>query len=76
MALKRVGSKITMMALRSQPGEVLRAVEVDRRTITITKQGRDAAQLVPCGDATIINPDGTVSGPMPITFRRDLGGKY
>lgn len=73
---KRVPSTVTMMDLRSQPGEVLRAVEVDGREITITKQGRPAAKLVPVGAAdetTVIHPDGTFTGKPPITFRRDLG---
>lgn len=76
--IKRVPSKITMMELRSQPGEVLRAVEVDRRKITITKNGHDAAKLVPAGDgeSTIIHLDGTIEGEMPVTFGRDLGGHY
>lgn len=74
--IKRVPAKITMMELRSQPGEVLRAVEVDGREITITKNGHDAAKLVPAGDTTIVHPDGTFEGPLPITFRRNLGDKY
>lgn len=71
--LKRIPPKITMMQLRSQPGEVLRAVEHDGRTITITKQGKTIAKLVPAQDTTIIHPDGGVEGELPITFRRDLG---
>lgn len=70
---KRVPSSVTMMELRSQPGEVLRAVEVDRRRITITKQGRAVAQLVPVDEVTVVHSDGTVSGPLPITHRRNLG---
>lgn len=75
--MKRIPNKITMMELRSQPGEVLRAVEVDRRTITITKHGHVAAKLAPATEEpTVIHPDGSIEGEMPITFRRDLGGHY
>ena len=74
--MKRVPNRVTMMQFRSQPGEVLRAVEHDGREITITKSGHDAARLVPADDVCIVNPDGSFSGPLPVTFRRNLGDGY
>jgi prevent-host-death family protein len=74
--MKRVKGSITMMELRSQPGEVLRAVEVDGRTIEITKNGHIAAKLVPASDVCVVHPDGTFEGALPVTFRRDLGDHY
>lgn len=74
--MKRIPSTITMMDLRKQPGEVMRAVEHEGREITITKQGKDAARLVPVEEMTTILPDGTVIGPLPLTFRNNLGGHY
>ncbi len=74
--MRRIPPSITMMELRSQPGEVLRAVENDGRTIVITKNGRDAARLVPVSDVTVVHRDGSMDGEMPVTFRRDLGEHY
>lgn len=74
--MKRVPGRITMTQLRSQPGEVLRAVEYDGREITITKNGHDAARLVPSDDVCIVHPDGSFSGALPVTFRRNLGNGY
>jgi len=71
--MKRVPDKITMMQLREQPGEVLRAVEHDGRTITVTKSGREIAKIVPLDGVTKINSDGSWSGPRPITMGRNLG---
>lgn len=70
--MKRIPATITMMELRSQPGEVLRAVEADGRIITITKHGKVAAKLVPARETTIIHPDGSIEGELPVTFRRSL----
>jgi prevent-host-death family protein len=74
--IKRVPDEVTMMELRAQPGEVLRAVEVDGRTIRITKNGHVAAKLAPASDTCIAHSDGTFEGELPVTFRRDLGGHY
>lgn len=70
-------AKLTMMELRAQPGEA-----IDRAShgmvIEIEKNGKVVAVLAPSApnDTTIIHPNGTISGPMPVTFRRNLGNRY
>jgi len=65
---------ITVTELRSQPGEYLSAVSRCGESFLITKSGRPAAKLVPVGDKTIVERDGTIRGPLPLTFRQQLGG--
>ena len=62
---------ITMTEFRAEPGEHVRAVHRHGSSFTITKSGRIVARLVPADDAhTVVERDGTVHGPMPLTYRR------
>ena len=64
---------ITIMQLRSSPGEYLHAVSVHRQRLVITKQGKPVAQLVPIEpDVTIIDRNGECHGELPVTFRRTI----
>lgn len=68
-------AKITMMELRSQPGEVIDSVS-HGMVVDIEKSGKLVATLSPPAeseDTTTIHPNGTISGAVPLTFRRNLG---
>ena len=66
---------VNMMELRAAPGDL-----IDRVThgmcVTVEKNGKAVAMIVPVvngRESTIINADGSVIGPIPLTFRRQLG---
>lgn len=67
-------ARLNMMELRAAPGDAVDRVTHGMR-ITIEKNGKDVAILVPCGpnDKTEIRPDGSIAGAIPLTFRRNLG---
>jgi prevent-host-death family protein len=64
-----------MVELRSNPGEVIDCV-AHGLTVGITKCGKEVAVLAPADnsmDVTVIRRDGSIDGPIPLTFRRPLG---
>ena len=65
---------LSMMELRKQPGAAIDRV-CDGLTITIEKSGKAVAVLAPSDPNvdTIIGRDGSISGSIPLTFRRPLG---
>ncbi len=65
---------ITMMELRSNPGEVIDSV-AHGLTVEITKAGKEVAVLSQSDNNqdTVIHRDGSISGPIPLTFGRKLG---
>lgn len=63
---------ITMTELRAEPGERIRDVSRNGEVFQVTKAGKPVAMLVPvdCADVTTtIERDGTIRGPLPLTFR-------
>jgi hypothetical protein len=73
---------VTMMELRSNPGEILDRVSRGLE-VRITKQGKWIATMkapslrCPECDPIIVRPDGTTEdGRKPLTFRMNLGGEY
>lgn len=69
-------ARITMMELRSAPGEVIEYV-LHGMTVEVEKNGKHVATLVSPAedrsDETVILADGSIRGQIPLTFRRDLG---
>lgn len=64
-----------MMELRSAPGEVIDCV-ARGMTVEVEKNGKKVGTIVPADtdrDTTVIAPNGDISGPIPLTFRRNLG---
>jgi len=67
---------VTMMELRSQPGEVMDLV-AHGMSCRVERNGKHIATIVPPeneGDSTEIFRDGSIKGPIPLTFRQNLGG--
>lgn len=72
---------ITMMQLRSGPGELFREVWKHGRSLLITKGGKPAAMLVPPtyvppDDTIVIERDGSFRGGIPLTFRQPITSGY
>ena len=65
---------ITMMELRSNPGEVIDSV-AHGLTVGITKAGKEVAVLSQSDNSqdTVIHRDGSISGSIPLTFKTNLG---
>ena len=66
---------ISMMELRSSPGDIIDRVS-HGMTVNVEKNGKRVAVLVPpesSNDMTVIHRDGSISGQIPVTFRRNLG---
>jgi prevent-host-death family protein len=69
-------ASVTMMELRARPGDLLDRVE-HGLTVYIEKNGKRIAALVPINEAdenTVINRNGKITGRIPLTFRKNLGG--
>jgi len=67
---------ITLTEFRAEPGERIRDVQRGGASFLLTKAGKPAAKLVPVGDLTLIESDGTIRGELPLTMRAPLGGGY
>lgn len=57
---------VRLTEFRARIGEYLFAVG-HGQSFVLTRRGKELAHLVPMDDATVILPDGTVIGEMPLT---------
>ena len=67
---------ITMMQLRKAPGEYAHLVSRHGESFLVTAQGKPVMKLMPVHDSTVVQPDGTIAGPKPLTLGLNLGGEY
>ncbi len=77
---------ITMTEFRQQPGERLLDVRRDGASFLLTSRGKPVALLLPVKPVpklvddetsiTIIDSDGTIHGPRPVTLGVRLGSGY
>jgi antitoxin (DNA-binding transcriptional repressor) of toxin-antitoxin stability system len=65
---------ITMMQLRKTPGEYAFGVRADGESYLVTYQGKPVFKMVPVDEDTATKPDGSFTGPKPLTFGLNLGG--
>jgi prevent-host-death family protein len=65
---------VSMMELRAAPGDMIDRVS-HGMTIHVEKNGKEVAVLAPSDPSTdtVIGRDGSIVGPIPLTFRRPLG---
>jgi antitoxin (DNA-binding transcriptional repressor) of toxin-antitoxin stability system len=67
---------VTMMELRSKPGEVFQLVERGLH-VHVDKNGKHIATIVPpneeSDETTVIHSNGRIEGRIPLTFRANLG---
>ncbi len=61
-----------MTQFRSEPGERITDVVRDHASFLLTKAGKPVARLVPVDDVTVVERDGAIRGPLPLTLRRRL----
>jgi hypothetical protein len=66
---------LTMMELRARPGDAIDRV-ADGMVIHITKGDKYVADLGPPGSFesdTVVHPDGTITGQIPLTYKLKVG---
>ena len=63
---------ITMTEFRKRPGEYAHEVYKHGESFLVTNQGKPWFKIMSIEDATIVKSDGTIVGPLPLTFRKNL----